>query len=154
MRQPGHHLNQPEEAVWLRQEGHRLTPQRMLVLSVVKAHCQHMTAEEIYAAVVEQQPFIDIVTVYRTLQWLQSVGLVAPINIGDGLQRYEYHPRGDWHHHLICQGCGIEIQTPDEIFTAMRADILARYGFKVHADHVALHGYCEACLKKDETGDR
>ncbi len=79
-----------EEAARLRQQGHRLTPQRLQVLQVIKAQCDHLTAEEIHAAIVPHQPFIDIATVYRTLQWLQGVGLVAPISI-DGRLYYEYH---------------------------------------------------------------
>ena len=41
-------------------------------------------------AILPQQPFLDIATVYRSLQWLQTVGLVAPINMRDGKQRYEW----------------------------------------------------------------
>jgi Fur family ferric uptake transcriptional regulator len=134
-----------EEAAWLRQQGYRLTPQRMQVLYVIKDHGAHMTAEEIHAAIVPEQPYLDIATVYRTLQWLQSVGLVAPISIGDGKQYYEYHRPGDHHHHLICQQCNLQIQIPDELFTVLKAELHQRYGFSLHLDHLALPGRCAAC---------
>ena len=134
-----------EEAALLRQQGHRLTPQRLQVLQVIKAHSQHITAEEIHAAIVPQQPFIDIATVYRTLQWLQTVGLVAPISTGEGKLYYEYHAPGEHHHHLICQQCSQHIQIPDADMATLRAEILQRYGFMLQVDHLALTGLCAAC---------
>jgi Fur family ferric uptake transcriptional regulator len=140
-----------EEAALLRQQGHRLTPQRLHVLQVIKTHCQHMTAEEIHAAILPQQPFIDIATVYRTLQWLQSVGLVAPISTGEGKLYYEYHAPGDHHHHLICQHCGQHTQIPDADLASLKDDLHARYGFTLQIDHLALTGRCGGCVASDET---
>lgn len=134
-----------EEAALLRQQGHRLTPQRLQVLQVIKAHGQHMTAEEIHAAILPQQPYLDIATVYRTLQWLQSVGLVAPISMGDGKLHYEYRRPGEHHHHLVCQQCGQHTQIPDDLFTGLKADLHERYGFTLEADHLALAGRCAMC---------
>ena len=133
-----------EEARLLRQQGHRLTPQRLQILQVIKAQYNHRTAEEIHAAIVPQQPFIDIATVYRTLQWLQGVGLVAPISI-DGRLYYEYHAHGDHHHHLICQQCGRHIQIPNTEFASLTAVFQERYGFALQIDHLALTGRCAEC---------
>ena len=133
------------EAELLRQQGHRLTPQRLQVLQVIKAHGHHISAEEIHTAIVPYQPYLDIATVYRTLQWLQSAGLVAPISI-EGKLYYEYHRLGDHHHHLICQQCGQHIQIPDEVFVPLKADLCQRYGFTLQIDHLALPGRCAACI--------
>lgn len=138
-----------EEAEWLRQQGHRLTPQRMLVLQIIKNQGQHMTAEEIHDQVILKQPFIDIATVYRTLQWLQSVGLVSPINIGDGLQRFEYRHADEMHHHLICQQCGYEVQVPDDLLEPLRESINQQYGFTVKSEHMAFHGTCSHCKEHE-----
>ena len=138
-----------DEIQLLRQQGYRLTPQRLQVLQVIKTHCQHVTAEEIHAAIVPQQPFLDIATVYRTLQWLQSVGLVAPIDEGDGKLRYEYHPLGDHHHHLVCQRCNQQIQIPDAFFEPLKSAICQHYGFTLNIDHLALPGVCKACAVED-----
>ena len=138
-----------EEATWLRQQGYRLTPQRLQVLQVIKAHRQHMTAEAIHAAIVPQQPYLDIATVYRTLQWLQSVGLVAPISTGDGKLHYEYRQPGEHHHHLICQQCGYETEIPDAILEDLKTMLCERYGFTLVADHLALPGRCAGCAETE-----
>jgi Fur family ferric uptake transcriptional regulator len=139
-----------EEAALLRQQGHRLTPQRLQVLQVIKSHGQHMTAEEIHAAIVPQQPYLDIATVYRTLQWLQSVGLVAPISMGEGKLHYEYRALGDHHHHLICLQCGQQMQIPDDALLALKHDLQQHYGFTLQIDHLALPGQCAGCTAESE----
>ena len=139
-----------EETKLLRQQGHRLTPQRLLVLEVIKSCGCHITAEAIYAAIVPQQPYIDIATVYRALQWLENVGLVARISI-DGTLHYEYHPLGNHHHHLICQQCGHVIEIPDEVVATLKINIQQRYNFNLHLDHLALPGRCAACAGAEAT---
>jgi Fur family ferric uptake transcriptional regulator len=148
-----HIVEHLEEAALLRQQGHRLTPQRLQVLQVIKAHGQHMTAEEIHAAIVPQQPFIDIATVYRSLQWLQSVGLVAPISMGESKLYYEYHAPGEHHHYLVCQQCGGHIQVPDCEFAALKTELEQRYGFILNIDHLALPGRCAECAAEDDPAD-
>jgi Fur family transcriptional regulator, ferric uptake regulator len=141
-----------DDAALLRQQGHRLTPQRLQVLQVVQTHAQHLTAEEIHAAILPQQPYLDIATVYRTLQWLQGVGLVAPISI-EGKLHYEYHPLGDHHHHLICQQCGHHIQIPDTDVATLKAELRQRYGFVLQVDHLALLGRCAGCAAGEVAAD-
>ncbi len=134
-----------EEAELLRRQGHRLTPQRLQVLQVIRTRGQHMTAEEIHAAIVPQQPYLDIATVYRILLWLQGIGLVASISPGDGKLRYEYRRPGECHHHLICQQCGAHMQIPDGHLAALKTDLEQWYGFILDADHLALPGRCAGC---------
>ena len=89
-------------------------------------------------------PYVNIATVYRTLQWLQEVGLVAPIAIGNGPLRYEYIC-GTAHHHLICHECGREYEIGDDILDTLKAQLLERYGFMAQLNHLALPGRCAAC---------
>ena len=64
-----HHL---ETAQRLREKGHRLTPQRLAVLEVIKAGPGHMTVNEVLERLRPQYPTLTIPTVYRNLQWLWS----------------------------------------------------------------------------------
>src|SRR5262245_40158615 len=88
----------------LGRQGHRLTPQRRMVLDVIKDSGNHLTAEEIHAAVLPRQPYVNIAPIYHSLQWLQDIDLVAPIVVGNRPLRYEY-VAGTIHHHLICREC-------------------------------------------------
>ena len=139
-----------KETELLRQQGHRLTPQRLEILQVVKVHGCHITAEEIHAAIVPRQPYLSVATVYRTLQWLQSVGLVAVVSI-DGRLCYEYRVVGQSHHHLVCLRCGQHLQVPDEAFATFRSDLQRRYRFTIQTDHLALPGLCKECAALEAT---
>src|SRR3989337_1856841 len=66
----------------LREVGYRLTPQRMLIVSLIHDSTGHVTAEELHGRVVEQYPFVDISTVYRTLQLLKKLRLVTETALG------------------------------------------------------------------------
>ena len=133
-----------DDAATLRQQGYRLTPQRLMVLEVVRSSGKHLTADEVHAAILPQHPYMNIATVYRTLQWLQDVGLVAPIAIGNGPLHYEY-VHGETHHHLVCQDCGYEQEIGDDILDALKKQLLERYAFAAQLNHLALAGRGSAC---------
>ena len=133
-----------DDAATLRQQGYRLTPQRLMVLKVVKSSGRHLTAEDVYAAILPQHPYANIATIYRTLQWLQEVGLVAPIAIGSGPLHYEY-VHGETHHHLVCQDCGYTQEIGDDLLDAVKTQLLERYAFTAQFYHLALPGRCSHC---------
>lgn len=133
-----------DDAARLRKKGYRLTPQRLVVLEVIQRAGGHLTAEAVHAAIVGTHPYINIATVYRTLQWLYDVGLVAPIAVVGEPIRYEYVD-GSAHHHLICRGCGGEQEIGDDILSQLKHQLLERYGFEAKLSHLALMGQCDVC---------
>jgi len=138
-----------ETAAALRARGHRLTPQRLLVLEAIKG-AGHLTAEQVLERVQPEYPLINAATVYRTLEWLKQVGVVAETDLGDGCRVYEFiagHP----HHHLTCLACGRQIELPDEALDNLRAEVERAYGFALRADHVGLFGYCQACRSQESS---
>ena len=70
------------------EQGYRLTPQRLMILSAIENTDEHISAEEIYAQVVARYPNVNISTVYRTLELLKGLGLVTETNLGGGRVRY------------------------------------------------------------------
>lgn len=142
-------MQHSDDAAALRRQGHRLTPQRLVVLDVIKRSQRHLTADEIHAAVVSQHPYVNIATVYRTVQWLETIGLVAPIQIGAAPVRYEYI-LGAEHHHLICQTCGAEQEIADDVLDSLKDQLRERYGFDAHLRHLGLTGLCAGCREHAE----
>jgi Fur family ferric uptake transcriptional regulator len=55
----------------LQQIGYRLTPQRMMILDAIADSGGHISAEEIHERVRVAYPYLDISTVYRTLDLLK-----------------------------------------------------------------------------------
>lgn len=128
----------------LRASGHKLTPQRLMVLAVMRHHQGHLTAAEIFERVRERYPYVDISTVYRTMAVLKDARLVTETDLGTGDATFEW-AGSDRHHHLICHGCG-EITSLDHAYLQrLGAELLASRGFRADLDHFAIFGYCRAC---------
>ena len=135
----------------LREVGYRLTPQRMLIVSLIHDSKGHVTAEELHGRVVEQYPFVDISTVYRTLQLLKKLRLVSETDLGGGRVRYELTQEGR-HHHLVCRHCGATSPLDDEMIEPLRARLLEKHGFQADMEHFAIFGVCQKCAGKARAG--
>ena len=61
----------------LRAQGGRMTIQRRLIFSLLDSLGEHPTAEELLILAREQDPDLNLSTVYRTLRWLEAENLVS-----------------------------------------------------------------------------
>jgi Fur family ferric uptake transcriptional regulator len=133
----------------LREVGYRLTPQRMLIVSIIHESQGHITAEEIHNRVVRQYPYVDISTVYRTLQLLKKLHLVSETDLGGGRIQYELSG-GARHHHLVCHRCGGTEALNDEVIEPLRARLAERHSFQADMEHFAIFGLCRTCSDEQE----
>lgn len=127
----------------LKDRGYRLTPKRLMVVEVLARSEGHITGEAILDEVKERHPSTNKTTVYRTLELLSELGLVATTDLGSG--RLEYELVGRPHHHLICEKCHMRIEVEDDLLEPLRVSLMERYGFSTNLDHFALFGVCPEC---------
>ncbi len=127
----------------------RVTPQRLLVLEALAAHGGHMTADAVLQWAVERYPALNLATVYRTLDLLISLGLVAQTDLGSGVTHFELVGESP-HHHLVCERCGAVEEMDAALFVPLQQRLLERYGFRSNPRHVALFGLCHDCVAKTE----
>ena len=130
----------------LREQGYRLTPQRLMILSAIHSSDHHISAEEIYTQVCARYPNVNISTVYRTLELLKELGLVTETDLGGGKFRYHSVEKGH-HHHLICRKCGRIFELDEAVLNPVEGTILRKYGFKADLSHLAVFGNCVQCQK-------
>src|SRR3546814_4518285 len=100
----------------------------------------HVTAEDIAATVQRDHPDVHLSTVYRTLEALESRGIVGRVNLGTGSA--VHHLMDHAHHHLVCDVCGSVTEVDDDAFTELRAEMERRYGFAMSPQHLAVAGRC------------
>ncbi len=132
----------------LRRLGARVTPQRVFVLEALELNSGHMTAEEIMQWASRRYPALNLATVYRTLDLLTEVGLVAQTDLGGGAASYELV--GDSpHHHLACERCGGVIEMDEALLEGLRAEALRVHGFHARPRHLAIYGVCRACWEAE-----
>lgn len=133
------------------QHGFRLTYQRRLILEFLHARQAHVTADEVLENVTRRCPELNKTTVYRTLDWLQEVGLIRKIDRGKGRLEYEIATI-PVHHHLICTACGAEQEVDNHVMVCFREHVLEHYGFEPDPEHMAIFGTCGACRERSLQG--
>ena len=133
----------------LRGRGGRGTSARRATIQVLldTGHA-HLSAEEIATRVKASQPEVAESTVYRTLNALETLGVVEHVHLGHGPSTY--HLSADTHQHLLCDSCGAVVEVPDEVFAALSDQLQETYGFRIHPHHFAMVGECRVC----QTGTR
>ena len=129
----------------LRKSGLRLTPQREMVLDVLHRLDGTATVEEIYEQVRVQSSAIDISTVYRTLDLLKGLDLVACIDPGSEQHRYELLGTHGPHLHLACRSCGKIVGVDLAEAEPLIAHLRDQYGFEADLGDVTIPGLCREC---------
>jgi len=135
----------------LRVEGYRLTPQRLMILDIIYDSQGHITAEEIHQRVRQLYPFVDISTVYRTLNLLKKLRLISETDLGGGSVRYERLERGR-HHHLVCRRCAASFPLEHSLLAPLQERLRRKYGFAADLDHFAIFGLCRQCQSQPAEG--
>jgi len=133
----------------LREQGYRLTPQREMVILALHEAEGHLSAEEVYERVRRQNPYVDLSTVYRTLELLREMGIVSQCQVNGPQALYELTVRSP-HHHLVCRHCKAVIDIAPDDLSGLRELLLERYHFKADLEHLILEGLCSACAAQCE----
>lgn len=128
----------------LNEQGYRLTPQRMMIVSVIENSDDHISADEVFSQVVAKYPHVNISTIYRTLELLKKLGLVTETDLGGGRVRYHPVDKGH-HHHLVCQECGAIIDLDESVLVPLKDNLLLEYEFIADLKHLAITGRCIDC---------
>ncbi len=127
----------------IRQKGHRLTPQRQIILDTICAMGRHATAHEIYEQVHSAVPTINQATVYRALHFFCDLQLLVSAKIG-GQTVYEIATPTP-HHHLVCRQCGRVEALADYHFHDLIEHIVTEHHFAPENNHLTILGLCAAC---------
>jgi Fur family ferric uptake transcriptional regulator len=119
-----------------------------MILSALRHADGHLTAGGIFERVRLDYPFVDISTVYRTLNVLKELRLVSETDMGSGDTSYEWVRQASRHHHLICRRCGTVNSIEHQLFEDLGAQILAQSGFQPDVEHFAVFGTCAPCQEQ------
>jgi len=127
----------------LRQRGYRVTPQRRVILHILRHANNHLTPSEVFALAQESLPGLTETTVYRTLEFLSQVELAQAAFGSNGKRAYEISDHA--HHHLVCSQCGYEIEIMHAQLAGLYGELESNTHFKLAQNHVTLFGLCPGC---------
>lgn len=137
--------------------GYRMTVGREAILEVLSQADEHLSAEDIYMRVHKIYPNIGLTSIYRTLDILDSIGLVNKFDFGHGRARYELAESSSGkrhHHHLVCTHCGRIIDytefIDEEVALLKKTEegLSKKYNFSITNHLIQFYGLCQSCSER------
>ena len=132
----------------IQKAGLKRTAQRDLILDVFLRTEEHLSSEDLYRLVQQEDPSIGQTTVYRTLKLLTEAGLAREVRFGDGRTRYEHNYKHQHHDHMICTECGKLIEFFSAELEAIQDAMAAKYRFEPTNHSLRIFGICVDCRRQ------
>jgi Fur family transcriptional regulator, ferric uptake regulator len=133
------------ESQQLKKAGLKITLPRLKVLQILEqSSIRHLSAEDIYRALVDMGEEVSLATVYRVLTQFEAAGLLYRHHFEEGHSVFELS-EGEHHDHLICVKCRKVLEFVDEIIETRQAMIAKRENFKMTSHALNIYGWCSAC---------
>lgn len=135
-----------EESQQLKNAGLKITAPRIKVLHILEqSFNHHLSAEDIYKALLETGEDVGLATVYRVLTQFEVAGLVSRHNFEGGHSVFEL-TQGEHHDHLVCVQCGVVEEFIDEVIEERQQQIASKAHFKMTGHALNIYGICPQCL--------
>lgn len=133
----------------LSRNGHRITQPRKAVMAVLTATEVPLSAQEILELGQARHAGLGLVTVYRTLELFEELGLACRVHLPGGCHGFLGASPGH-HHQLVCRRCGraVEFRGYDDLDEVI-AQLEAQTGYAIGEHLLQLLGLCPECQRKD-----
>ena len=129
----------------LRAHGMRVTEPRKAMLGILTSEHGPFSAEELHHKLDGRE--CDIVTVYRSLQAMEEIGVVRRCDFGDGTYRYEINHGAHHHHHIVCRTCR-KVEVLDDCVAGKLERAARDLGYTNITHTLEIFGVCRDCLQK------
>lgn len=135
-----------ESTKQLKDQGLKVTGGRLGLLDIFKHAKKPLTVKDI-AKQFKLLGKIDLVTLYRNIEQLATLGIIKKIRIADNEAHYELST--SHHHHLICTNCGKIVDIKNcAVKNIISQKNISALGFKKITDHsLEFFGLCKICDK-------
>lgn len=133
----------------LRKAGLKVTLPRVKILQLLEnSETRHLSAEDVYKALIEADEDVGLATVYRVLTQFESAGLVMRHHFEGGHSVFELSTM-EHHDHLVCNKCGLVEEFYDEIIERQQEMVAEKFGFEITDHSLYLYGICGTCQKME-----
>lgn len=128
----------------LQASGCRLTAARRAVVETMTDSAYALTPVDIYAAARSHYPDLGLVSVYRTLEKLEELGLIQRVHQQQGCQAFLRAGQGH-QHLLLCECCGRAVLFEGDDLNSLFARISQQTGFEIKDHWLQVSGVCSEC---------
>ena len=126
----------------LKSSGLKATLPRIKILEVFQhAQRRHMTAEDVFKALLTEGADIGLATVYRVLMQFEQAGLLTRSNFESGKSVFELN-EGQHHDHLVCLTCGRVEEFYDAEIEQRQRVVAEKRGFEIQEHSLSLYARC------------
>jgi Fur family transcriptional regulator, ferric uptake regulator len=126
----------------IKSSGLKATLPRIKILEIFQhTERRHMTAEDVYKALLAEGSDIGLATVYRVLMQFEQAGLLIRSNFESGKAVFELNA-GEHHDHLVCLDCGRVEEFYDPEIEARQREVTRSRGFALQEHTLALYAKC------------
>ena len=135
-------MSQASQADELKSSGLKATLPRIKILEVFqRGEQRHMTADDVFKALLADGSEIGLATVYRGVTQFEQAGMHRRSNFESGKAVYELD-EGKRHDHLVCVDCGRVVEFYDAEIEARQRMVAESRGFQLQEHTLALYAHC------------
>lgn len=126
----------------------RNSKQRNVIREYLCGRIDHPTAEKLYNEIKEEYPKMSLGTVYRNLMFLNEIGEIQAVEVGDGITHFDPNPQP--HAHFYCKKCHQVSDVHIEDYNKIKALFSGQTKNEIDRCNVFLEGTCEFCQNKTD----
>ena len=132
----------------LKSSGLKATLPRIKILEVFqRSDVRHLTAEDVFKALLTEGADIGLATVYRVLMQFEQAGILTRSHFESGKSVFELN-EGKHHDHLVCTSCGRVEEFYDPEIERRQQMIAADKGWILQDHAMSLYGLCADCRSR------
>ena len=135
----------------IKNSGLKATGPRLKILEIFqKSQERHLSAEDVYRLLIQQESDVGLATVYRVLTQFEQAGLLRRSNFNNDKAIYELE-LGQHHDHLVCLNCDHAEESFDPHSEKIQRNTATSEGYHVVDHALSLDGHCskpDCCNKK------
>jgi Fur family peroxide stress response transcriptional regulator len=129
----------------LRDNGYKITPQRLAIVKILAKSEGHPSVEDIYNLIKQDFPTMSLATVYRNIILIKSLGEILELGFPDGSNRYDGN-RPYPHPHVICIKCKKIVDPNLDSLEDMKKEVSDETKFKILNHRLDFFGICSDCM--------
>jgi len=123
----------------LKNAGLKATLPRLRILEILeKSDLRHMSAEDVYKALLKAGEDAGLATVYRVLTQFEAAGLVNRHHFDSGHSVFELN-RGGHHDHMICLDTGKVIEFESNEIEELQKKVAQQHGYVLEDHNLVLY---------------